>query len=180
MNDDIATLGGGCFWCVEAVMQRVRGVKEVVPGYSGGHTKNPTYEEVCSGETGHIEVARIRFDPSEINYRDLLRIFFSMHDPTSLDRQGEDVGEQYRSVVFTHGNRQKNTVDKVIHELEKEVFEAPIVTEVREAPEFYPAEDYHRDYFAQNPNKPYCAAVIAPKVAKLRASYADFLEEAAV
>lgn len=177
MNDDIATLGGGCFWCVEAVLRRVRGVKDVTPGYSGGRTENPTYEEVCSGTTGHIEVARIRFDPSVIAYQDLLRIFFSMHDPTSRDRQGEDVGEQYRSVVFTHGVDQRRVVDKVIHELEEDIFEAPIVTEVREAPAFYPAEDYHRDYFARNPHKPYCAAVIAPKVAKLRASYADFLEE---
>lgn len=179
MNEEIATLGGGCFWCVEAVMRRVRGVKNVVPGYSGGHTENPTYEEVCSGTTGHIEVARVHFDSSVISYRDLLRIFFSMHDPTSRDRQGQDVGEQYRSIVFTHGDDQKNVVDKVIHELETTVFDAPMVTEIQEAPPFYPAEDYHRDYFARNRQKPYCAAVIAPKVAKLRASYADFLEEAA-
>lgn len=177
MNDDIATLGGGCFWCVEAVLRRVRGVKDVTPGYSGGRTEDPTYEEVCSGTTGHIEVAQVRFDPSVVSYQDLLRIFFSMHDPTSRDRQGDDVGEQYRSVLFTHSDDQRRVVDEVIHELEKDVFEAPIVTDVREAPVFYPAEDYHRDYFARNPHKPYCAAVIAPKVAKLRASYEDFLEE---
>ena len=175
-NPETATFGGGCFWCVEAVMQPLRGVRRVTSGYAGGHVENPTYREVCSGRTGHAEVAQVTFDPSEVSYRDLLHVFFATHDPTTLNRQGADVGTQYRSVVFYHDEAQREAAEAVIAELEAEgVFDRPIVTEVKPLEAFYPAEDYHQDYFRQNPQAPYCQAVIAPKVAKLRRQYLDRL-----
>lgn len=177
----IATLGGGCFWCVEAVMQPLRGVREVVSGYMGGKVENPSYREVCGGRTGHAEVVQVHFDPDEISYRDLLTLFFATHDPTTLNRQGADAGTQYRSVVFYHDDEQKRVAEEVIADLEaQDVFGAPIVTEVTAAEPFYEAEDYHQSYFAQNPRQPYCQAVIAPKVAKLRKHYLDRLKTEAV
>ncbi|MEM8599990.1 MAG: peptide-methionine (S)-S-oxide reductase MsrA [Bacteroidota bacterium] len=175
-----ATLGGGCFWCVEAVLKPLRGVHAAVSGYAGGTIPNPTYREICSGLTGHAEVVEVTFDPSEIAYADLLRVFFATHDPTTLNRQGADVGTQYRSVVFTHSDEQAETAHAVIAEIEAaSIFDAPIVTQVQPAPTFYEAEDYHQDYFARNPNQPYCAAVIAPKVAKFRKRFLDKLAEPA-
>ena len=175
-NLEYATLGGGCFWCVEAVLKPLRGVERVTSGYAGGRVPNPTYREVCSGLTGHAEVVQVAFDPSEISYRDILFVFFATHDPTTLNRQGADVGSQYRSVVYYHDEAQKAEAEAVIAELESEgVFDRPIVTEVAPLPTFYPAEAYHQDYYAQNPQAPYCQAVIAPKVAKLRKHFLDRL-----
>lgn len=174
---ETATLGGGCFWCTEAVFDAVRGVEDVVSGYSGGHTENPTYQEVCSETTGHAEVVQIKFDPDEISYREVLEIFFGTHDPTTLNRQGNDIGESYRSAVFYHTPEQKETAEQVIEELEEEgVFDDPIVTEVTEFTNFYPAEDYHQNYFEKNPNQPYCQAVVSPKVGKFRQRFADRLK----
>lgn len=176
---ETATLGGGCFWCVEAVFDELKGVHDVVSGYAGGHVPDPTYRQVCEGTTGHAEVVRVRFDPTVISYADLLRVFFSVHDPTTLNRQGADVGPQYRSVIFTHSTEQAVVADTVIAELEAErLFRDPIVTEVTplEGP-FYPAEAYHQEYFANNPSQPYCAAVVAPKVAKFRKQYLDQLKK---
>jgi peptide-methionine (S)-S-oxide reductase len=173
---DYATFAGGCFWCMEAVFQPLRGVERVESGYTGGRVPNPSYERVCTGATGHAEAVRITFDPAVISYRELLRLFFAFHDPTTLDRQGVDVGTQYRSAVFFHSPEQEREARAVIAGLEAAgVFEAPIVTEVTPAPEFYPAEAYHRDYYNRNPNQAYCQATIAPKVAKLRAGYAKLL-----
>jgi peptide-methionine (S)-S-oxide reductase len=173
---EVATLGGGCFWCVEAVFKQLKGIEKVVSGYSGGHRPNPTYEQVCTGATGHAEVAQITFDPDVISYRDVLGVFFATHDPTQLNRQGNDIGTQYRSVVFYHSPEQLATAKEVIAELEREnVFDRPIVTELKRLETFYPAETYHQDYFARNPNQPYCAAVIAPKVAKMRKAYFERL-----
>ena len=173
---ETATLGGGCFWCTEAVMLGLRGVTRVVSGYAGGADPNPTYEAVCSGQTGHAEVVQVTFDPSEISYRDLLRIFFATHDPTTLNRQGADVGTQYRSIVFTHSDEQRDTANAVIAELgAEEVWDAPIVTKVEPLPAFYPAEAYHHRYYERNPRQGYCQAVIAPKVSKLRREFADRL-----
>ena len=176
-NLETATLGGGCFWCTEAVFDSVKGVEDVVSGYSGGHKENPTYQEVCSETTGHAEVVQIKFDPEEISYREILQIFFGTHDPTTLNRQGNDIGESYRSAVFYHSDKQKETADEVIEELENEgIFGNPIVTEVTEFTRFYPAEDYHQNYFEKNPNQPYCAAVVSPKVGKFRQKFADRLK----
>ena len=176
---EVATFGGGCFWCLEAAFQQLRGVEKIVSGYAGGRRPNPTYEQVCSGATGHAEVAQITFDPQEISYRDLLGVLFTIHDPTTLNRQGNDVGTQYRSVVFYHSPEQHQAVKDVIAELEREqVYDAPIVTEVLPLPEFYPAEPYHRDYYNRNQNQPYCATVVAAKVAKVRKSYFDRLVKA--
>ncbi len=175
MSMETATLGGGCFWCLEAVYSRMRGVDSVEPGYMGGSTPNPTYEQVCGGGTGHAEVARLRFDPSVVSYRDVLEVFFSIHDPTTRDRQGNDVGAQYRSVIFTHSEEQRWTAEEIIRELQRELRD-PIVTEVRPAAEFYPAEDYHRRYFENNPAQPYCAYVIAPKVNKFRQKFPERLK----
>ena len=173
-------LGGGCFWCVEAVMKPLRGVRRVVSGYANGHVKNPTYREVCSGRTGHNEVVQVTFDPDEVSLHDLLGVFFATHDPTTRNRQGADVGTQYRSGVYTASDEQRETAEAVVRELEAEgVFDRPIVTEVVPLESFYPAEDYHQDYFERNPAQPYCAAVIAPKVAKLRRHYLDKLAEPA-
>ena len=177
MDHAVATLAGGCFWCIESVFNRVRGVESAVSGYMGGHTLNPTYKDICNGDTGHVEVVQITFDPAEIAYRELLEIFFTLHDPTQLNRQGNDVGTQYRSAIFWHTPEQKTEAEAVIAELTSaQQFDAPIVTEVTEAETFYPAEDYHQGYFEQNPNQPYCQFVVAPKVVKARARYADRLK----
>ncbi|MGD8455085.1 MAG: peptide-methionine (S)-S-oxide reductase MsrA [Anaerolineales bacterium] len=173
---NIATLAGGCFWCLEAVFDALKGVTSVESGYSGGHTVNPTYEQVCRGNTGHAEVVRINFDPKVITYEDLLNIFFTIHDPTTLNRQGADVGTQYRSAIFYHDDEQKRIAEEVIREItEAGIWDDPIVTEVTPFEHFYIAEDYHQEYFANNPNQGYCRAVIAPKVAKFRKQYQEML-----
>lgn len=173
---EVATFGGGCFWCVEAAFQQLRGIEKIVSGYAGGARPNPTYEQVCTGATGHAEVAQITFDPSVISYRDMLGVLFTIHDPTTLNRQGNDIGTQYRSVIFYHSPEQERIARETIAQLEREkVFDDPIVTEVQPLPAFYPAEDYHRDYYNRNPNQPYCVAVVASKVAKVRKAYFDRL-----
>ena len=174
---ETAILGGGCFWCVEAAINQLEGVQPVVSGYMGGRTPNPSYEQVCSGRTGHVEVAQVTFDPEVISYDDLLHVFFTLHDPTTLNRQGNDVGEQYRSVIFYRDEEQHKTAQKVIEELTKEqVFSKPIVTAVEPASTFYPAENYHQNYFANNPYQPYCVAVVSPKVKKIREKFAQRLK----
>ncbi len=167
MTTEIATLGGGCFWCLEAVYQELRGVQQVESGYSGGRVADPVYEQVCEGSTGHAEVVRVHFDPATVSYRDILEIFFIIHDPTTLNRQGNDVGTQYRSVIFTNSPEQMATAKQVIAEM-AHVWDAPIVTELAEAPAFYRAEEYHQNYFVNHPLQSYCAFVVAPKVAKFR------------
>lgn len=175
---ETATLAAGCFWCVEAVFDDLQGVEDVVSGYSGGHKENPTYQEVCSETTGHAEVAQIRFDPEVLSYADLLRVFFSVHDPTTLNRQGNDIGTSYRSAIFYHSPEQKATAEEIIKEITAEgIYDNPIVTEVSAFDKFWPAENYHQEYFANNPNQPYCAAVVAPKVAKFRKKFADKLRK---
>lgn len=169
-----ATLAGGCFWCTEAVLTELRGVLSVMPGYSGGAKPNPTYEEVCTGRTGHAEAVDVVFDPSEISYRDLLDIFFATHDPTTKDRQGADVGTQYRSAIFTRSESQRQAAVDAARSA-SEIWGRPVVTEIVPLDRFYPAEEYHRDYFRRNPNAGYCQAVIAPKVAKVRKNYLDRL-----
>ena len=172
-----ATLAAGCFWCVEAVFDDLEGVHDVVSGYSGGHKYNPTYQEVCSESTGHAEVVQVKFDPSVLSYADLLRVFFTVHDPTQLNRQGNDIGSSYRSAIFYHDDEQKKTAQEIIDEITAEgIYDAPIVTEVTAFDEFWPAEDYHQEYFANNPNQPYCAAVVAPKVSKFRQKFASRLK----
>lgn len=169
---EVATLAGGCFWCLDAVYRDLRGVEKVESGYAGGTAVNPSYEQVCSGRTGHAEVVQVTFDPRSITYRDLLDVFFSIHDPTTLNRQGGDVGTQYRSAIFYHSPAQRETAEETIRELEAEgLWDDPIVTEVTAFTTYYPAESYHQDYFNRNPYQPYCAAVIAPKVAKFRAKH---------
>lgn len=171
---EIAVLAGGCFWCLEAVYLRMRGVEKVVSGYANGRTPNPTYRQVCSGETGYAEAVEITFDPQVVSYRDLLDVFFVIHDPTTLNRQGADVGTQYRSGVYYLTPEQRATAEAVVAELTaKKMFDAPIVTEIEPLRNFYPAEDYHQDYFARNPYQPYCMAVVAPKVAKFRKHFLD-------
>jgi peptide-methionine (S)-S-oxide reductase len=173
---EVATLAGGCFWCLDAVYRDLRGVEQVVSGYSGGTAVNPSYEQVCSGRTGHAEVVQVTFDPGVVSFRELLRVFFTIHDPTTLNRQGGDVGTQYRSAIFYHSPDQRAVAEQVIAELEAEhVYDSPIVTELTPFTAFYPAEAYHQDYFARNPYQPYCAAVIAPKVAKFRRKYLERL-----
>lgn len=177
LNLETATLAGGCFWCVEAVFDDLEGVEDVISGYTGGHKPNPTYQEVCTGETGHAEAVRITFNPQIISYADLLRIFFTVHDPTTLNRQGNDVGTQYRSAIFYHNDVQKEVAAEIRDEIAAAgLYENPIVTEITPAGEFWPAEDYHQEYFANNPNQPYCAAVVAPKVAKFRQKFASRLK----
>jgi peptide-methionine (S)-S-oxide reductase len=177
-NLETATLAAGCFWCVEAVFDDLKGVEDVVSGYSGGHTENPTYQQVCSETTGHAEVAQIKFNPQELSYKELLQVFFAVHDPTTLNRQGNDVGSSYRSAIFYHNDEQKRIAEEVIREVSEEgVYDSPIVTEVTAFDKFYPAEDYHQEYFANNPNQPYCAAVVAPKVAKFRQKFLTRLKK---
>ena len=177
-NLETATLAAGCFWCVEAVFDDLKGVTDVVSGYSGGHTENPTYREVCSETTGHAEVTQIEFDPQELSFADLLRVFFAVHDPTTLNRQGNDVGSSYRSAIFYHSDEQKQTAEEIIKEVNAaEIYDKPIVTEVTAFDKFYPAENYHQEYFANNPTQPYCAAVVAPKVAKFRKQFIGRLKK---
>jgi peptide-methionine (S)-S-oxide reductase len=173
---DTATLGGGCFWCLEAAFQQLRGVESVQSGYAGGDTPNPTYREVCSGTTGHAEIVQVRFDPTEITYRELLEVFFTIHDPTQLNRQGNDVGTQYRSVIFVHNDAQREDASHVIDRVAAAgLWSGSIVTEVVSLEAFYPAEADHDDYFARNPTQPYCQFVVAPKVAKVRSAFVDKL-----
>jgi peptide-methionine (S)-S-oxide reductase len=172
MAQEIATLGGGCFWCLEAVYQEMDGVSLVESGYMGGHVEHPSYQEVCGGRTGHIEVTQLTFDPAVASYRDILDVFFAIHDPTSRDRQGNDSGTQYRSAIFYHNEGQRAAAEEAIRELEAEgVYSRPIVTEVRPATTFYRAEDYHQEYFRNHPEQPYCAFVVAPKVQKFRQKF---------
>lgn len=174
---ETATLAGGCFWCLEAVYELLRGVEQVESGYIGGHVPHPTYAEVCTGMTGHAEAVRVTFDPAEISYRDLLDVFFTIHDPTTLNRQGADVGTQYRSAIYTHNTEQAEQARAAIAELGASgLWRSPIVTEVVEAPEWYPAEDYHQGYYRNNPYQGYCQIVIEPKVAKARAKYLERLK----
>ncbi len=174
MSTEIATLGGGCFWCLEAVYLELRGVQQVESGYSGGHVDNPSYEDVCEGTTGHAEVVRVHFDPAMVSYREILEVFFTIHDPTTLNRQGNDVGTQYRSVIYANSPEQMATAKQVIADM-SHVWDAPIVTELADAPRFWRAEDYHQDYFANHPLQSYCAFVVAPKVAKFRKVFAEKL-----
>jgi peptide-methionine (S)-S-oxide reductase len=164
---ETATFGGGCFWCIEAVFDRINGVEAVEAGYAGGKTENPTYDEVCAGNTGHAEVAQITFDPSKVSYDSLLTVFWEAHDPTTLNRQGADVGTQYRSVIFTHSPQQKDAAERSLKNAQKS-FDAPIVTEIKPLVKFFKAENYHQDYFRNHPNAPYCVFVIKPKLHKLK------------
>lgn len=172
MTMETATLGGGCFWCLEAVYQEMKGVQHVESGYTGGHVPNPTYGQICEGTTGHVEVVRVVFDPAIVSYREILETFFTIHDPTTLNRQGNDVGTQYRSAIFFHTEEQQETARHVIAEMAN-VWDAPIVTELKPEQTYYKAEDYHQNYFRQNPLQGYCAFVVAPKVAKFRKTFAD-------
>lgn len=175
---EVATFGTGCFWCTEAVMESLDGVKSVISGYEGGHVSDPTYKAVCTGETGHAECVEVVFDPKVISFTDLLEAFFRSHDPTSLNRQGNDVGTQYRSVVFYHNEEQKKATELAKSELDKSgAYDKPIVTEITAAQKFYPAEDYHQDYFANNPDQGYCAFVIAPKLDKFKKVFRDKLKQ---
>ena len=176
-SEQSATLGGGCFWCLEAVFQELMGVVQVESGYSGGRVAHPSYREVCTGATGHAEVVRVTFDPGRISYRELLEVFFAVHDPTTLNRQETDVGTQYRSVIFHHDEEQRRTAEELISELAKSgEWPDPIVTEVSPLGEFYPAEDDHRDYYRSNPDQSYCRVVISPKLAKIRARFGPRVE----
>lgn len=174
---EVAVFGGGCFWCTEAVFDELRGVISVMPGYAGGSVKNPTYEQVCSGRTGHAEVIRVEYDPGQIAYRDLLTVFFATHDPTTLNRQGNDVGTQYRSIVLYASDEQKRDAEQFIKELnDSSVFGQPVVTEVKPLSEFYEAEEYHRKYYENNSYQPYCQVVISPKLHKLHKQFSDLLK----
>jgi peptide-methionine (S)-S-oxide reductase len=175
---EVATLAGGCFWCLEAVYDQLLGVEDVVSGYTGGGRPNPTYEQVCTGATGHAEVVQVTFDPQAISYHDILGVFFAIHDPTTLNRQGADVGTQYRSAIFYHSPEQKAVAEQVIAELDAAaLWPRPIVTQVTPFEVFYPAESYHQEYFARNPTQGYCQAVVAPKVAKFRKQFLDRLKK---
>jgi len=176
-----AVLGGGCFWCTEAVFLELKGVTKVESGYSGGTVPNPSYQQVCTGSTGHAEVVQVTFDPSIISYEELLRIFFTVHDPTTLNRQGADVGTQYRSIILYQSPEQRSTAERVIGEINKSgIWDHPIVTQLEAFQAFYPAEEYHRDYFKNNPRQPYCQVVIAPKVRKFREHYLEKLKQTSV
>ena len=183
MNDgsrEVATLAGGCFWCLEAVYEQLIGVESIVSGYTGGQIVNPSYEQVCSGRTGHAEAVQVTFDPQAVSYKDVLGVFFAIHDPTTLNRQGADVGPQYRSAIYFHDEEQKAAAEEMIAELEaSKTWGRPIVTEVTALPEYYPAEDYHQEYYRRNAGQPYCQIVISPKVAKFRKEYLDRLKPAA-
>lgn len=175
---ETATLAGGCFWCLDGAYRELRGVISVESGYTGGQTVNPTYEQVCTGTTGHAEVVRVAYDPDEVSYRDLLEVFFFIHDPTTLNRQGADVGTQYRSAIFYHDEAQREVAEAIIAELTREqVFEDPVVTEVSRLDVYYPGEAYHQDYYRQNPGQGYCQVVVAPKLAKFRSRYAARLKD---
>lgn len=177
-EQQLATFGGGCFWCLEPIFDELVGVEDVVSGYSGGNLPNPSYEQVCSGATGHAEVVQIRYDPARISFRELLQVFFSVHDPTQLNRQGNDVGTQYRSVIFYHSPEQKRTAEALIEKLNAVgSWPRPIVTELSPFQSFYPAEGYHQEYFQNNPGQPYCQIVIEPKIAKFRKQFADRLKQ---
>lgn len=177
-ENEMATLGGGCFWCLEGALTQLAGIHSILPGYAGGHVDNPDYDSVCSGKTGHAEVIQARFDPAVIDYRTVLEAFFTIHDPTTLNRQGNDVGTQYRSVIFTHDSRQEAIAKALIAELTAaHIWPDPIVTAVLPAPTFWPAENYHRDYFAKHPEQPYCQIVTHPKVIKLRQAFASRLKK---
>ena len=172
-----AILGGGCFWCTEAVYKELNGIIDVVPGYSGGNIKNPAYREVCTGKTGHAEVVQITYDPEIVSYKEILEVFFMTHDPTTLNRQGNDVGTQYRSAVFYHDEEQKKTAEEVVSNFEKEnIFDHPVVTEITPFEAFYKAEDYHKDYYERNEDQPYCQFIVAPKVAKFKEIFKDKLK----
>jgi peptide-methionine (S)-S-oxide reductase len=176
-NLELATLGGGCFWCLEAVYDQLRDVSDVVSGYSGGTVPQPTYQQVCTGLTGHAEVVQVSFDPKEVSFKEILQVFFSIHDPTTLNRQGADVGTQYRSVVFYHDQEQKAIVEAMIAELEaNHIWDNPLVTQVVPFGAFFPAEDYHQEYFQRNPGQGYCRVIISPKVAKFRKQFAERLK----
>ncbi|HJU05344.1 MAG TPA: peptide-methionine (S)-S-oxide reductase MsrA [Nitrospiraceae bacterium] len=178
LGKEVATLGGGCFWCLEAVYDQMMGVASVESGYMGGDTPNPTYEAVCNGHTGHAEVVQVSFDPKIVSYREILEVFFAIHDPTTLNRQGNDVGTQYRSAIFYHSPQQKAVAEEVIDAFMKDhIFEKPIVTQVVPATDFYVAEDYHQEYSARNPLQPYCVYVVNPKVAKFRKQFAEKLKK---
>ena len=175
---EIATLAGGCFWCLEAVFDDLEGVESVESGYMGGKVKDPTYEQVCAGNTGHAEVVQLKFDPSVVSFEDILKVFFVIHDPTTLNRQGNDAGTQYRSAIFYHSPEQKTLADRVIAEITRAgIYRDPIVTEVAPASSFYVAEGYHQEYFTRNPYQPYCQAVVAPKVAKFRKHFTERLKK---
>ncbi|MBA3240421.1 MAG: peptide-methionine (S)-S-oxide reductase MsrA [Acidobacteria bacterium] len=177
-NSDVATLGGGCFWCLEAVFDDLRGVESVESGYAGGHAADPSYEEVCAGTTGHAEVVRVTFDPRAVSFKEILEVFFTIHDPTTLNRQGADVGTQYRSAIFFHTPEQQEIVARTIAELDAaKIWDAPIITEVVPFERFYEAEDYHQDYYRQNPNQGYCRMIVAPKVAKFRQHFLEKLKK---
>lgn len=177
-NLQTAILAGGCFWCLEAVFDDVKGVQGVESGYAGGHTNNPSYREVCDGNTGHAEVVQVHFDPNVVSYSDLLNVFFAIHDPTTLNRQGADVGTQYRSAIFYHNDDQKMVAEELIKDLNSQkIWDKPIVTEVSKLEKFYMAEDYHQEYFARNPYQPYCQAVVAPKVSKFRKHFLEMLKK---
>lgn len=174
-QNSVATLGGGCFWCLEAVYDDMKGIQSVVSGYMGGRVAHPTYEQICTGTTGHAEVVQVTYDPNLVSYRDLLEVFFTIHDPTTLNRQGADVGTQYRSAIFYHDEAQKETAESLIAELEKaNVWDSPIVTEVTPLDTFYAAEAYHQDYYANNAYQPYCQFVVRPKLAKFRQKFAEW------
>jgi peptide-methionine (S)-S-oxide reductase len=175
------TFAGGCFWCLEAVFDQVRGVESVESGYAGGHVENPSYRAVCTGTTGHAEVVQVHYDGNVVSYQDLLNIFFGIHDPTTLNRQGADIGTQYRSAIFYHNEDQKSIAEKFIQDLEmQKIFDRPIVTQVVPLDKFYMAEDYHQEYFAKNPYQAYCMAVVSPKVSKFRKHFQDLLKKEAV
>ena len=177
-NLQTATLAGGCFWCLEAVYDEIKGVQSVESGYAGGHIDNPTYREVCNGDTGHAEVVQVHFDPNVVSYRDLLNVFFAIHDPTTLNRQGADVGTQYRSAIFYHDEEQKRIAEELIKELNgQDIWGRPIVTQIEKLDKFYMAEDYHQEYFVNNKYQPYCMAVVAPKVSKFRKHFLELLKK---
>jgi peptide-methionine (S)-S-oxide reductase len=177
-NLQTATLAGGCFWCLEAVYDELKGVHAVESGYAGGHMDNPSYRAVCNGDTGHAEVVQVHFDPNVVSYRDLLNVFFTIHDPTTLNRQGADVGTQYRSAIFYHDDEQKKVAEEAIRDLNaQKIWDHPIVTEVTKLDKFYMAEDYHQEYFAKNPYQPYCQVVVAPKVSKFRKHFLEMLKK---
>lgn len=178
LQREVATLAGGCFWCLEAVYQLLPGVEKIVSGYTGGETDNPTYEQVCGGRTGHAEVVQLTFDPNVVSYEEILGVFFSIHDPTTLNRQGADIGTQYRSAIYYHSQEQKETAERLIAQLERDDIWTGVVTEVAPIESFYEAEAYHQNYYRNNPYQPYCMAVVAPKVSKFRKHYLSRLQTA--